>query len=148
MLVVGGGTAGAFSAIAAGREGARVTLLEASHFLGGIGAGGGIHIYYHGFTGGIQDEVDSRTNALSDLFGATQRLVGFHPDAKQIVLEEMATEAGVNVIYRTAPQGACLGRARRGCRGGEPHRSDALPGGGFRGWNRRCRPGGDGWRRV
>lgn len=102
VLVVGGGTAGAFAAIAAGREGAKVTLLEASHFLGGIGAGGGIHIYYHGFAGGIQDEVDSRTNALSDLFGANQRLTGFHPDAKQVVLEEMAAEAGVNVIYRSA----------------------------------------------
>ncbi len=106
VLVAGGGTGGALAGIAAGRQGARVTLLESSHFLGGIGAGGGIHWYYHGFTGGLQDEVDGRTQELAELFGARQRLHGFHPDAKQIALQELAEAAGVNLVFRTTLIGA------------------------------------------
>lgn len=110
VVVVGGGTGGSIAGIAAARQGARVTLLESSHFLGGIGAGGGIHWYYHGFTGGIQDEVDARTAELAEVFGARQRLHGFHPDAKQIALQELAEAAGVHLVFRTTLTGArCAG---------------------------------------
>ena len=106
VLVVGGGTGGAFAGIAAGRQGAKVTLLESSPLLGGIGAGGGIHIYYHGITGGIQDQVDDRTHQLAVEFGANKRLVGFHPDAKQIALQELCEAAGVDLVFRTTLMGA------------------------------------------
>jgi len=105
VVVVGGGTAGAIAAIAAAREGATTTLLEASTFLGGIGTGGGIHSYYHGIKGGLQDEVDERVQAMTPLFGPADKVDGFHPEAKKVVLQEMADEAGVNLIFETTVTG-------------------------------------------
>ncbi|MEM7538877.1 MAG: FAD-dependent oxidoreductase, partial [Chloroflexota bacterium] len=99
VLVCGGGTAGAVAAIASARQGAQTTVLEAGSFLGGIGAGGGIHTYYHGISGGLQDEVDQRVHALTALFGGTRHVRGFHPIVKRIVLQQMADEAGVTTIY-------------------------------------------------
>ncbi|MFP4058444.1 MAG: FAD-dependent oxidoreductase [Candidatus Brocadiia bacterium] len=103
VVVCGGGTAGAFAAIAAGRQGATTLLLEQSTCLGGIGTGGGIHSYYHGVQGGLQDEADARLAALEPLFGPAR---GFHPEAKKVVLEQMAREGGVQVVYRTTATGA------------------------------------------
>jgi len=115
VLVVGGGTAGALAAIAAGRQGAKTTLLEAGTFLGGIGAGGGIHCYYHGVTGGLQDELDRRVDELEEPFGGAHRVVGFHPEAKRVVLQQMAEEAGVEIVYEaTASQVLREGRRVRG----------------------------------
>ncbi|MEM7028884.1 MAG: FAD-dependent oxidoreductase [Chloroflexota bacterium] len=101
VLVCGGGTAGAIAAIAAAREGAETTILEASTFLGGIGTGGGIHGYYHGIAGGLQDEVDARVQEITPLFGGPKKVQGFHPIAKRVVLQQMADEAGINTIYDT-----------------------------------------------
>lgn len=106
VLVCGGGTAGAIAAIAAGRQGVKTTMVEASTFLGGIGSGGGIHIYYHGVTGGIQDEVDERVENMTPLFGPPEKVVGFHPEVKKVVLHEMAAEAGVDLVFQTTITGA------------------------------------------
>lgn len=99
VLVCGGGTAGALAAIAAGRQGAGVILWEALSFLGGVGSGGAIHAYYHGVAGGIQDEVDSRVKELEKLFNGKEGVACFHHEAKKIVLEQMATEAGVKIEF-------------------------------------------------
>jgi len=101
VIVGGGGTGGAIAAIAAGRQGARVTVPESCWFLGGIGTGGGIHFYYHGVKGGLQDGVDEATRAEVDLLGGPERFGGFSPEAKKIVLERMALEAGVELRYGT-----------------------------------------------
>ena len=103
VVVCGGGTGGALAAIAAARQGAKTMLLEQSTGLGGIGTGGGIHSYYHGVTGGLQDDLDRRVAGLSPLFGPAQ---GFHPEAKKVALERMAFEAGVEIIYGTTITGA------------------------------------------
>ena len=102
VVVCGGGTGGAFAAIAAARRGASTVLLEQSTCLGGIGTGGGIHSYYHGVAGGIQDEADRRLEAIAPLFGPAH---GFHPEAKKVVLELMAHEAGVQTLYGTTITG-------------------------------------------
>ena len=99
VVVGGGGTGGAIAAIAAGRQGAKVVVPEASWFLGGIGTGGGIHYYYHGVKGGLQDDVDEATRAEVDNLGGPARFGGFSPEAKKIVLERMAVEAGVDPQY-------------------------------------------------
>lgn len=129
VLVCGGGTAGALAAIAAAREGAQTTLLEASTFLGGIGSGGGIHIYYHGVTGGLQDEVDERVREMTPLFGPASKVQGFHPEVKKVVLQQMADEADVNLVFDTTVTGVEMediatdlpalgvGRAKRRIRG-------------------------------
>lgn len=104
-LVVGGGTAGAIAAIAAGREGARTTLIEASPCLGGIGTGGAIHSYYYGVRGGIQDEMDQRLKDLTPLFMGKWKVGGFHPVVKKVVLQQMAEDAGVNILLNTVVTG-------------------------------------------
>ncbi len=115
VVVVGGGTAGPLAAIAAGRQGASVVLLETMTYLGGMGTGGGIHHYYHGISGGMQDEVDRRTEEMASLFvghadivgrSSEGLLAGWHPDAKKIVLLQMALEAGVHLVFDAIMTGA------------------------------------------
>lgn len=106
VIVVGGGTAGVPAAIAAGRQGASVVLLEANSFLGGSATASKVHIYYHGAGGGLQSEIDQRTNELHKVIGEKTR--GFHPEAKKYVLQEMALEAGVKIYFRTMTVGALV----------------------------------------
>jgi hypothetical protein len=113
VLVVGGGTGGAIAAIAAGREGAKTTLIEASPCLGGIGTGGAIHSYYFGVNGGIQDEVDERVKDLTPLFVGKWGVGGFHPGVKKLVLQQMVEEAGVDILLNTTVTGV-LREGRKG----------------------------------
>ena len=48
VLVVGGGTSGAISAIVAAKEGAKVALVDINPSLGGTGTFGGVNIYWFG----------------------------------------------------------------------------------------------------
>jgi len=105
VVVAGGGTAGAFAAIAAARQGADTVLIEPLGYLGGIGTGGGIHSYYHGVAGGVQDELDARVAELSPLFAGVHPVVGFHPDAKKVALVELACRAGVRLMLGTTVTG-------------------------------------------
>lgn len=106
VVVVGGGPAGAMAAIAAGRQGARVILLEAQPLLGGIGVGGAIHWYYYGVDGGIQQELDERDAALGARL--TDKVSGWHYAARPLTLADMAAEAGVQVWLRTVVTGGVM----------------------------------------
>lgn len=97
VLVVGGGTAGSIAAISAADTGARVVLLEQDTVLGGIGTRGGIHLYWYGSPGGFQDVVDRASRARAQVFGGRPR--GFHPESKRLVLAELASQRGVQVIF-------------------------------------------------
>ncbi len=98
VVVAGAGTGGAVAAIASGRAGAKTVCVDPLAFAGGIGAGGGIHMYYFGVTGGLQTEIDQRIREVIPWFGGVRRVAGFHPDAKKLVLEQMFREAGVRFI--------------------------------------------------
>ncbi len=98
ILVAGLGTGGSLAAIAAGRQGAAVIGAEPLPFYGGIGSGGGIHLYYFGVRGGLQEEVDTRVRKILPSFGSTAQICCFHPDAKKTVLDEMLDEAGVSIL--------------------------------------------------
>ena len=111
VAVIGAGTGGALAAIAAARSGARTIAIEPLPFAGGIGSGGGIHYYYWGVRGGLQDEVDARVREANPLFGAASQVRGFHPDAKKAVLAQMLREAGVDL--RTGCQLASVERSGR-----------------------------------
>ena len=52
VVVAGGGTAGVFAAIAAGRQGAKTMLIESKGYCGGIAVEGGtaIHSFYNLYT--------------------------------------------------------------------------------------------------
>lgn len=101
VVVAGLGTGGAMAAIAAGRQGAKVFGFETMPFPGGVGTGGGLHVYYFGVKGGLQEELDQRVRALMPLFGSTAQVGGFHPEAKKLVLDAMLAEAGVTVCCDT-----------------------------------------------
>lgn len=100
--VAGLGTGGAIAGIAAAREGARVFAFEQMPFPGGVGTGGGLHVYYFGVKGGIQEEVDGRVREIMPLFGTAAQIGGFHPEAKKLVLDTMLAEAGVEVSQDTS----------------------------------------------
>lgn len=106
VVVAGGGPAGAFAAIAAGRHGADVILVEAQPSLGGVGTGGAIHWYYWGVSGGLQDELDRRDAELDERISARTR--GFHPEARKVELARMAREAGVELRLRCCVVGAIV----------------------------------------
>jgi len=98
VAVAGAGTGGALAAITAARQGAKTIAVEPLAFPGGIGAGGGIHMYYFGLTGGLQSELDRRVKDIMACFGGMKQVTGFHPDAKKLALEAMLDEAGVQLI--------------------------------------------------
>jgi len=101
VAVAGLGTGGALAALAAGRMGAAVLGFDPLPFAGGIGTGGGIHWYYFGVKGGLQEEVDDRVRQLMPLFGPLAQVYGFHPDAKKLALDELLGEAGVQLRFGT-----------------------------------------------
>jgi len=101
VVVAGLGTGGALAAFAAGRAGAQVIGIEPLPFAGGIGSGGGIHIYYFGAKGGLQEELDQRVRGIMPRFGAGSQIPGFHPDAKKIVLAHLLREVGVTTLVGT-----------------------------------------------
>lgn len=112
VAVAGGGPAGTMAAIAAGRQGADVILIEAQPFLGGIGTGGPIHHYYWGLSGGLQDELDRRNAELDPMLCRSVR--GWHPEGRKLALDTMVENAGVDVWLRTGVVGAVVedGRVR------------------------------------
>ncbi len=97
VAIAGLGTGGALAAISSARAGAKVFAFDAMPFCGGIGTGGGIHVYYFGVKGGLQEEVDQRVRELMPLFGTPAQVGGFHPEAKKLVFDAMLAEAGVRV---------------------------------------------------
>lgn len=97
VAVAGAGTGGAVAAWSAARSGADTWAIEPLPFLGGIGSGGGIHAYYFGVKGGLQEALDQRCRDLMPAFGAARQIRGFHPDAKKVALEELCAEAGVTI---------------------------------------------------
>lgn len=98
VCVAGTGTGGATAALAAARAGATVVCLEQQGFAGGIGTGGGIHGYWFGVPGGLQQQVDRATRELMKRFRGGPLGDGpFNPWAKMIALERMLQEHGVEV---------------------------------------------------
>lgn len=101
VAIAGLGTGGALAAIAAARGGAKVLAFDAMPFPGGIGTGGGIHVYYFGVKGGLQEEVDQRVRETMPLFGTPAQVGGFHPEAKKLVLDALLAEARVEVRHES-----------------------------------------------
>lgn len=111
VIVVGGGTAGAIAAIAAGRTGARTLVVEKQGYLGGI-LSLGMHMLgtldYEGYwaLGGIGRELirdlaaeGFATMPTTDtLFGAANAQ---DPEAAKIFLLRMAHEAGVEFLFHS-----------------------------------------------
>ena len=108
VLVCGGGPAGFCAAVAAARAGARTLLIEQTNCLGGIATAGGhnhLCLYTEWGTdvrvvGGVAYEMAERVESLG--YGRiTGGSVDFELDGMKLVLEQMAAEAGVKLLYHT-----------------------------------------------
>lgn len=120
-VVVGGGPAGTVAAIAAARQGAKTLLVEQYGFLGGMLTAGGVGpmmTFHAGETQvvrGIAEEIICRLKEMSlspghmdDFVGYTSSVTPFDPEGLKYVLETMALEAGVQLLYHTVFTGCSV----------------------------------------
>jgi predicted neuraminidase len=105
VLVVGGGMAGIFAAIAAARDGHTVCLIEPSNVLGGQGTSGGVA----GFCGDtvnvnhVFDEMVRRLESIDAIaaYGPRHDRRSYELELCGFVLQQMVREAGVQVYLRS-----------------------------------------------
>jgi hypothetical protein len=83
-----------------------VILLEAQPFLGGIGTGGAVHVYYWGVDGGIQAEADERDAEAGA--NVAEAIRGWHYETRKVTFAAMAEEAGVDIWLRTLVTGVVM----------------------------------------
>lgn len=118
VVVIGGGPAGAVAAIAAARQGAKTLLVEQNGYLGGslTSAGVGPQMTFHAgatqVVRGIPEEIVSRLKSLGlspghmeDSVGYASSITPFDAEGMKLVLETMALEAGVELLYHTVYTG-------------------------------------------
>lgn len=118
VVVIGGGPAGTVVAIAAAREGAKVLLVEQNGYLGGMltMAGTGPQMTFHAgktqVVRGIAEEIVERLQAIGmspghmeDFVGYASSVTPFDAEGMKLVLETMAREAGVQLLYHTVYTG-------------------------------------------
>jgi flavin-dependent dehydrogenase len=108
VLVAGGGTAGAIAAIAAARRGFKVMIVEQFSSLGGSATEGLVtplmntNIEGNPMCSSISDEINNRIIGLGFAAEDDSNNKGhFDPLMLKLVLEEMAAEAGVKILYYT-----------------------------------------------
>ena len=108
VLVVGGGPAGVAAAFAAARHGAKTLIIEQFNCLGGVATSGGHgHMVFYSswgthevVVGGIPFEIARRVADAG--WGAfDHRASDFEVEGLKIVLEDMAAECGVQLLYHT-----------------------------------------------
>lgn len=121
VVVIGGGPAGTVAAIAAARGGARTLLVERYGYLGGMltTAGVGPQMTFHAretqVVRGIPEEIVSRLKELNlspghmeDYVGYCYTITPFDAEGMKYVLETMAREAGVTLLYHTVFTGCTV----------------------------------------
>lgn len=106
VLVVGGGTTGVCAAIAAARQGVRTLLVESAGFLGGSQTGAQVcptmpnHVDGVPLNTGIGMEIMKRAEAEGCGWTHTGQ-PWFDPELLKVVLDDMALEAGVELLLQT-----------------------------------------------
>jgi hypothetical protein len=126
VIVVGGGCAGVTAAIAAGRSGSRVALIEANGYLGGTSTT--VLDSFYGFFApdaddtkvvfGIADEVIQRLERdgtviyrPNDHGGGIG--IGYDPELLKVTWEQLALEAGVELLLHSTVYGVELSEPGR-----------------------------------
>lgn len=118
VVVAGGGPAGTVAAIAAAREGAKTLLVEQHGYLDGMltAAGVGPQMTFHAgdtqVVRGIAEEIICRLKEMElspghmeDFVGYCSSITPFDVEGMKYVLETMAREAGVTLLYHTVLTG-------------------------------------------
>ena len=97
VVVCGGGVAGAAAAIAAGRAGMRVFLLEYRESLGGLVTNG----YITGIAGCVDGLCREWLDRLDAEGHATMRahLPVVEPEYGRVMLEQMVLQSGARILY-------------------------------------------------
>jgi hypothetical protein len=109
VLVVGGGPAGVGAAFAAARNGAETLVVEQFNCLGGVATAGGhghISKYDENGTGrrvvgGIAHEIGERVVDRGIGIRPSSAYVDFEVEGMKLLLDEMAEESGVSLLYYT-----------------------------------------------
>lgn len=106
VIVAGGGPAGIAAAIASARLGASTLLMERYGFLGGMGTAGLVNPFMNYYAGekqlvkGIFQEVIERLKETGSYGGSGHRF-SFEPEELKFVLNEMAVESGVHLLFHS-----------------------------------------------
>ncbi len=115
VIVVGGGSAGTSAAVAAGRAGASVMLIEAGNCLGGTSTAGLVATWYASMDGlgSVYDDFV----AMLDQFGAREdSSFGyggmFNAETGKLVWQLLAENAGARVLFHSTPCAADVSRGR------------------------------------
>lgn len=124
LVVVGGGIAGSMAAVAAGREGLSVLLIEEEGYLGGslTACGTGPMMTFHAgqtqVVRGLTDEMIQRlvhkglsVGHIADSTGYTYSVTPFDSEGMKRELELMCLEAGVQLLFHTTVVEAILQKA-------------------------------------
>ena len=116
IIVIGGGFAGAAAAIAAARQGKRVRLIEKYNCLGGAAAFDLVNPFmrYWDYTEGRKEKVMLSCGLFAEIVDRIDALGGFRGNTRQtfneeilkLVLNRMAIEAGVELLFGTVLVGA------------------------------------------
>lgn len=108
VIVAGGGSAGSVAAVAAARNGARTLLVEEYGFLGGSATAALVTPFMGNRAGGVNlnqgltSEIKTRLKEVGGGgTGPDDNDGWFNPEALKYVLEDMALEAGVTLLYHT-----------------------------------------------
>ena len=106
VVVVGGGIGGTMAALGASRQGARVLLVEQHGFVGGQASAGGVHTFC-GETRLVNAswrEMVGRLESLDAIAPYNPNDDGrmFEPEYLKYVLQEMLSEAGVEMLLHTS----------------------------------------------
>ncbi len=100
VVVCGAGPAGVSAAIAAGRMGAKVRLIDVNGCLGGIWTAGLLcWILDAQDKPGLMRELTERLDARGALFRATK--LAYDPEVMKLLLEELCLDAGVKIRLHT-----------------------------------------------
>lgn len=100
VIVCGGGPTGVCAAVAAGRQGARVLLIERLGCLGGMWTSGLVNpLFDQENKGGMIREIVNRLSEKQAWGGF--RNISFHYEYMKHLLEVMCHEAGVTELYNT-----------------------------------------------
>lgn len=110
VIVVGLGTSGAVSAIAAAKLGLDVLGLEQQSSMGGTGTNGHVLSYYFGSKGGLFEQLDERASQIEA--EGYIRAGSANSDAKKLALEQAAVEAGVSIRYEAVVTGVYTERRK------------------------------------